>query len=312
MADMGSKCCELTKSGGWLYQNGRFADCYDQLGACLGSGGMGSVWAARVGNSAASNSLCPGRAAGTWVAVKAIPIELEDGERSAGSLHSGLRECLSTFRDLSPVHVVRYDSYWIEEQQALPAEIRGYWEHLPRSGTSSPSNSVPRRSDADDESREARERAESPAGSDIVSLRFRDGGAADQLRLPPMHPLERQSSAVPSPGGRSPLLPSPSLGTVTDSCGFFFEDSVATPFSAITDSPAHRGSHSEDRAVPPPPERRPLSQRLAEAVTRKRPARIVLLIEMELMGPKPSDSGKLTDKSSAEDRLTLRAWRMIR
>lgn len=53
-----------------------------------------------------------------------------------------------------------------------------------------------------------------------------------------------------------------------------------------------------------------------ELVPQKRPPeRVVLLIEMELMGPKPTDSGRLVEKSSSEwssqvteDRLTLRAW----
>lgn len=109
-------------SGGRLWQNGRFALSYDKLGPCLGSGGMGSVWAARVGN----NGVAGFASVGSWVAVKAIPMELEDCARDAGSTHSGLRECLSTFKDLSPVHVVRYERYWLEAVDHLPVEVREF------------------------------------------------------------------------------------------------------------------------------------------------------------------------------------------
>lgn len=72
---------------------------------------MGSVWAVRLKES------------GSWMALKAIPIELSDsGEES---LQTALRECLSTFGDLNTVHVVRYESYWIEEAENLPVEFNG-------------------------------------------------------------------------------------------------------------------------------------------------------------------------------------------
>merc|ERR1719162_2329433 len=125
---MGLAQTEVCQSGGWLFQNGRFGQSFDQLGPCLGSGGMGRVWAARVGDGSSSSSTSSGRPTGSWVAVKAIPMDLADGARTAGNIQNGLRECLSTFRDLSPVHVVRYDSYWMEEQQHLPLEMRRFWE----------------------------------------------------------------------------------------------------------------------------------------------------------------------------------------
>ena len=78
---------------------------------------MGSVWAAHVAEGTVSSG-----GVGGWVAVKAIPLGLVNGD--AASLHHGLRECLSTFRDLSPAHVVRYEDYWLESLASLPAEVR--------------------------------------------------------------------------------------------------------------------------------------------------------------------------------------------
>mmetsp|Transcript_28115 Transcript_28115/g.44650 ORF Transcript_28115/g.44650 Transcript_28115/m.44650 type:complete len:601 (+) Transcript_28115:121-1923(+) len=358
---MTSKSVPLRASAGWLFQNGRFAERYDQLGSCLGSGGMGSVWAARVSSSGGGNSSsssCPPRAAGTWVAVKAIPIELEDGERSAGNLHSGLRECLSTFRDLSPVHVVRYDCYWMEEQEHVPAEIRRFWERgrgvAPRlqparedpPSPSLPSNAVPAKDDPPPvvlpkmEPHRVSELVEevpggaiSPShGNDVVSLRFCEG--ADQERYSglgkshsetlslrfcdssgqldrlggdprsPMYGMDRSSIANSTPKNMS-YWPEPSMASNFTDCGFFFERA----------SPSLGGSLT-DHAMSPPERSLSGPSAVREATPRKRaPGRVVLLIEMELMGPKPSDSGQLVEKSASEwssqvteDRLTLRAW----
>ncbi|CAK9114204.1 unnamed protein product [Durusdinium trenchii] len=109
--------------GRQLWHNGRFKEAYAELGHCLGSGGMGTVWAARVSDAASS------RYKGRWVAVKAIPILLPQS-REPSALHQGLRECLSTFQDLSSAHVVRYETYWLEEPEHLPEAMQQL--HLPR------------------------------------------------------------------------------------------------------------------------------------------------------------------------------------
>lgn len=345
--------------------NGRFSERYDQLGPCLGSGGMGSVWAARVSSSGAAKPPpgcfpSPSRAAGQWVAVKAIPIELEDGDRSAGNLDSGLRECLSTFRDLSPVHVVRYDCYWMEEQEHVPAEIRRFWEPNRGRGVtprlqpakedppspSLPSNAVPAKDDdprpllvlpkmeshrTGELGEEVRDCQNSPLnGNDVVSLRFCEGAdqeryaglsrthsenlslrfrdesdrGANDLRSPVYGMMDRPSLALSTPKSMG-CWPEPSLvrsfseaSNFTD-CGFYFDRSSSVLGGSFTDhgiAPAER--------IPPGP------SAVKEATSRKRPpGRVVLLIEMELMGPKPSDSGSSEWSSPVtEDRLTLRTW----
>lgn len=329
MEDVGTTGTVVSESGGWLFQNGRFVETYDQLGACLGSGGMGSVWASRIGDSASANASCPGRPAGSWVAVKAIPMELADGERTAGHLHSGLRECLSTFRDLSPVHVVRYDSYWMEEEAYLPSEIRSFWERG-RNGVplGSPKRPPPCPEDeeeeeiglpADDSPKDEADTTEvfSPrfqdAGRDI-SPRFRETAGRDA----PMESfpcLERGSSAV-SGACATPTAAYASYGF--ESCGFVWESNTAVSSTAVASSAAaspsgvggeslslsRRGGHYEDRLHPPSPERRaPAAGAAREAVAAKRIARVVLMIQMELMSLLPGISDK-----GAQERLTLREW----
>lgn len=315
------------QSAGWLFQNGRFAERYDLLGSCLGSGGMGSVWAARVGSNGigtSSSSSCSARAAGTWVAVKAIPIELEDGERSAGNLHSGLRECLSTFSDLSPVHVVRYDCYWMEEQEHVPAEIRRFWER----GRGVAPRLEPAKEEASPPSHAVPDEGEPPLlmlpkVNDVVSPRFSEGGGDQerQVSFPrgwSMHSdislrfcdgspnRDRVGSDLRSPlWGASKSIgfwPEPSMASNLTDCGFVWESRPASSSvlgSTIVDERISSGPIAVKELVP---QKRP-------------PERVVLLIEMELMGPKPTDSGRLVEKSSSEwssqvteDRLTLRAW----
>jgi len=53
-----------------------------------------------------------------WVAVKAIPVEMVDGSGA-----EGLRECLSTFKDLNRTHVVRYERFWLEKLEHLPPAV---------------------------------------------------------------------------------------------------------------------------------------------------------------------------------------------
>jgi len=87
---------------------------YDRLGPCLGSGGMGCVWAAHL----SEGTVFPPWSNNGWVAVKAIPLEMVDGSGA-----EGLRECLSTFKDLNPAHVVRYERFWLEKLQHLPPAV---------------------------------------------------------------------------------------------------------------------------------------------------------------------------------------------
>lgn len=318
---------------GWLFNNGRFLQSYDELGACLGSGGMGRVWAAHVGpgharwhESASSSSSCrggadaPGRAAGSWVAVKAIPVELAEDECTAGNLQIGLRECLSTFRDLSHVHVVRYDSYWVEEQEHLPVDMRRFWEPDLALKPQLPQLDITLAEEAPSEEEQPLEecpnspRSEDSAqrseDSDHSKVSSRFAGDGDRLRLlsseGPGARLERTMSTASRIHDldRTPVRAT-SLASVFSECGFVFEQSAtpavnstaALPNSTNGEAPLRR---CEDRAVA----RAPNAPRASTNGTAKGQTKVVLLIEMELMGSIPGRA----EKSDAEQRLTLRAW----
>jgi len=273
----GSACGASTnQSGGRLWQNGRFMQTYDRLGPSLGSGGMGSVWAARVADSSASSGC-----SGSWVAVKAIPLELVDGAREAGSLQSGLRECLSTFRDLSPAHVVRYEHYWIEEPAHLPPEVHHFCQlsRAPRAPSVASNLNLEGFSDS--------------VAACAQSLRFREapGSAAKWPRSP------SDCWNVPCSPNECPLTPS----CFGESCGFVWESAGeacggqdATPASPCARARAEEGAAWVSARLPPP------------ACESAPPtcARVVLLIEMELMGLPPEGSVS----AAAVRRLTLRAW----
>jgi len=180
---------------GRLLQNGRYTERYDKLGHSLGSGGMGRVW-----------SVCV--RSGTWMALKVIPIKL-DGVCAEVNLHTCLRECLSTFSDLSPAHVVRYESYWLEEPDHLPPDL---WPtlHCGRAAWRAP--------DVDTDS-----------GFDSLhegSVRF---------AMQPSSPMKRAGSW----GDCSPVLPF--LPSAED-CGFIWEcnEEVVEPVSVSRLLPAPR------------------------------------------------------------------------
>lgn len=298
----------VPQSRGWLFSNNRFTESYDQLGACLGSGGMGRVWAARASTaSSSSSSSGPGRPAGSWVAVKAIPMELAEDDFSSGNLQNGLRECLSTFRDLSPVHVVRYDSYWMEEQEHLPLEMRRFWEPgldlAPPLTLPIPALALAEEAPSEEAEGECANSQRTAASE--VSPRFAEDLPNRCLVPDEGHyrgPRQRAASLTPA----TPTRHDASRASIfSDSCGFVFEAS-ATPATSSMALPTPTGGSDaptrrcEDRAVPLPPERRAP----AASGTAKGPTRVVLLIEMELMGAVPGRA----EKNDGEERLTLRAW----
>lgn len=334
MAEMGLMGATIHQSRGWLFNNGRFAENYDQLGACLGSGGMGRVWAARVGETPSSSSSCPGKPnletsgaagakPGSWVAVKAIPMELAEGEQSAKNLQNGLRECLSTFQDLSPVHVVRYDRYWMEEQEFLPLEMRRFWE--PSLTLPSPDLPLPALAVAEEEAaseaadsslRSPRlQRTPSETSSRQVSSRF----CAEPDHWPEKASdtgcprLDRTASGTPRVRGTTPMAWGDSYSAFSDSCGFFFEPNTGAGTSSVLENtPKSAGDAAyslrkfeakdgQERQVPPPPERKPPTSSAA-----KGPTQVVLLIEMELMGAPPGRPEN--EKADGGERLTLRHW----
>lgn len=310
---------------------------YDRVGPCLGAGGMGGVWAARVGEGNVGERT-PG-SAGSWVAVKAIPLELTPGDKDAGGIQSGLRECLSTFRDLSPVHVVRYERYWFEEPASLPAEIRAFCEFgrsqqeappapvlavLPRPGAQPPkaANLGGAESGAEDD---ADEEGEVTVAS-VCSLRFCDDGWGDELGGDFVHPVGRRGA------GAGPRLSRTLSGysfsahmhsPLADSCGFVWE--VASDSAEGAERSDRFGSHrgatgvadAADRSVEAGgqgaaaergevagEERR---QRRGPLVASGPRQRVVLLIEMELMGPPP----EAAPTAAAEERSTLRTWLLL-
>jgi len=285
-------------SGSRLWQNGRFSQNYDRLGPCLGSGGMGSVWAARVGGSPSAPHTT---GTGSWVAVKAIPIELTDGER-ADSLHTGLRECLSTFRDLSPVHVVRYEDYWLEEPAHLPAEMRRLLSErgiggrpmgrpdanagAVSNGATLPSLQLPiegertlSRSSSAQSLRYADTCGESPRG--ILSWRY---GTDNSL-----------CSNLPFGYGRgcNSWLADNTYASASfaDSCGIVFE-------------PATNSSSPPTPASTPLANSKPRNFGKGGIQAAHNTTCVVLLIEMELMGPPPDGQNLAT----ADERFTLRSW----
>lgn len=253
-------------SGGRLWQDGRFVQNYDRLGPCLGSGGMGSVWAAHVAEGTISSS----SAGGGWVAVKAIPLGLATGD--AASLHNGLRECLSTFRDLSLAHVVRYEDYWLEALASLPAEVRqrcGAGQGLGASSHVAAMPPVPLGL------------VRAPSDTTLHSARFREDGTG-------ISRLCRNPSFPPCSPGSTPI-------GVGDSCGFVWESNACVgddPSWTLSDGSEAQGLSPRGKTVSP-------TQHLS--------TRMVLLIEMELMCPPPLEEPR-NDISTSTTRLTLRAW----
>jgi len=213
-------------------------------------------------------------------------MELAANAREAGRLHTGLRECLSTFSDLSPAHVVRYESYWLEDPTHLPKEVRSYCER--RLGTRSvlaevapalgdspaaPGGGGGLPSQPPAPGAYGRQISEGPGGDSSVvldlSLRFRE--ATGGTRLP-----------------RSPSCewwgPTPSLAGDNQSCGFDWELAAADAHESPPSSPVRKVRQDPAADAPPPC--------------------AVLLIEMELMGIPPDGRNTAT----MEERLTLRAW----
>lgn len=270
--------------GGRLWQRGRLAHKYDRLGPCLGSGGMGSVWAARVGDGAPSSG-CVGR----WVAIKAIPLELATGVREADGLQSGLRECLSTFKDLSPVHVVRYEDYWLEAPAQLPQEIRTLCERQRSGGCGAASSKLP----SGQTGAFQQEAGGEPAtAASVHSLRFCEADVSvASSGLDQRWPRCNTYSATD-------IMASP-IGA--ESCGFEWErDSEADEDASAPATPLATSFPSAAQA----------RCREAQAhVPNSDSASVVLLIEMELMCTPPDERvrGVLT-----EERSTLRAWLQLR
>jgi len=308
---------------------------YDWVGPCLGTGGMGGVWAARVGDGAGEN---PGNA-GTWVAVKAIPVELQPGGRDAGGLHSGLRECLSTFSDLSSVHVVRYEKYWFEEPEHLPGEIREFCKRgfssasraaavVPggRCGRPSPQASSNRAMPSgDDDCREGLAASGEHAAesddvdadgdtlADVQSRRFCEstaGGGAGAAAFGGDAFGGAFSGACDFELGIriSRTFSGSLMSPLGESCGFVWEEasepSVAPAASSSSAAAAAPMPQLEDRPRDHRPEGHGSSAFVAGAAQWQPPQCVVVLIEMELMG-QPPDGGPTV---ATEARLTLRAW----
>eukprot|EP00419_Tripos_fusus_P087283 CAMPEP_0172857834 /NCGR_PEP_ID=MMETSP1075-20121228/64855_1 /TAXON_ID=2916 /ORGANISM="Ceratium fusus, Strain PA161109" /LENGTH=338 /DNA_ID=CAMNT_0013705219 /DNA_START=79 /DNA_END=1091 /DNA_ORIENTATION=- len=252
-------------SGGRLWQDGRFVQNYDGLGPCLGSGGMGSVWAAHK----AQGTVCSGGVGG-WVAVKAIPLGLVNGD--AASLHHGLRECLSTFRDLSPAHVVRYEDYWLESLASLPAEVRQRCGAGQGLGASSLAASPPPPLGL----------ARMPSDTAIHSSRFREDGAGTSILC------RSPGFPVASSGCGTPVGLGESCGFVWETTGCVGDDSSWT----LSDGSEAQGHSPRGKTATPT---QPLSSCM------------VLLIQMELMCPPPLEEPMSSTITSAT-RLTLRAW----
>lgn len=272
--------------GGRLWQTGRMAKCYDKIGPCLGSGGMGSVWAARVSDCSENSAV-----SGSWVAVKAIPMYLGGGETTdVGAIHNGLRECLSTFKDLSPVHVVRYESYWLEEPGSLPAELSHVCEKhvVPPLRTHPTGPSTLRRESSNSACGSIRfhERADTGAVAGVgrigsIGSRFDDFNGMTRHRS--------SSDACLTPTG------------IYDTCGFVWETVAET---------SSGGENHLNETLPPSPAAasaspRRLRQRDGDlTIQRSSCLTAVLFIEMELMGV-PPDSTLL---SNTDTRMTLRSW----
>jgi len=256
------------------------------------------------------------------VAVKAIPLELGDDVAVAtGSLQSGLRECLSTFRDLSVAHVVRYESYWLEEPPYMPKEIRHFMGRGRAAATLQPTSpaapsvttttaaaatvspppqatlpplAVPAVSSSSSGGTEATARYDTPLARSTSALSFRfcdDHPAAHDTpwnRSDCLTPLEEPAE---SPLGES-------------SCGFVWEPAGdrGPPGDSWATSPAAKcrgrgGGRGESSAS--------FARYLGSIPTPSRCSWVVLLIEMELMG---FPDGVSSASAASEERLTLRAW----
>eukprot|EP00927_Polykrikos_kofoidii_P044080 TRINITY_DN38147_c0_g1_i1.p1 TRINITY_DN38147_c0_g1~~TRINITY_DN38147_c0_g1_i1.p1 ORF type:complete len:558 (-),score=71.41 TRINITY_DN38147_c0_g1_i1:253-1926(-) len=296
-ADSSAAAAPAAAGGGRLWQNARLAQNYDRIGPCLGSGGMGTVWAARVADSATESFA----GAGSWVAVKAIPVEVQGGTQDAGGLQAGLRECLSTFRDLSAVHVVRYESYWFEEPEHLPAEIRSICYR----GRPIASDGIVDKADIAKKGRMCRTASEDEAAQTALlqSLRFCDGGAIDE------HGDGNDEARGCFHDARLSYAFSPTLSfTPTagpESCGFFWEASPSEP-SPLQESISAVEHNHKGRPFDVTTNEGADSGVGTEQREGGRPSQfVVLLIEMELMGPPPTDGPPL---ATAEWRSTLRAW----
>lgn len=264
-----------------MWQNGRCSRSYDKIGPCLGSGGMGGVWAARV-REGADSSGCTG----SWVAVKVIPVDLAGGTCEMASVQSGLRECLSTFRDLSPAHVVCYENYWMEEPSHLPPEVQQFCERrVP---------SAPRQTNGGPVARASSSRC-SPGAADCPEAGRTDSGILwTSLRFQENEGCEMKMRCS---SDMSHFFPPSPIAGLNDSLGFVWEEASAddpedSECSECTAAPRQRvGSMRLGRvAIEPPP------------ITRSRC--VVLLIEMELMGRPPDTCSTM----AKEERLTLRAW----
>ncbi|CAE7243882.1 CAMK2G [Symbiodinium natans] len=181
---------------------------------------------------------------------KRLPSPRLPESREAAALHQGLRECLSTFQDLSSAHVVRYETYWLEEPEHLPQDIRQLvGEPAPK----------PVKTEVQVTEDEA---------SRVSSLRFRvrQSSSYGGLRRTRSH-----SDVYPTPSG------------LNSSCGFIFE---APEFAEEIEPTRPRSPWQENRND-------------SKATAKK----VVLLIEMELMGPPPG--GTVSDERQT---LTLRSW----
>lgn len=304
------------KTAGRLWQSARCVRAYDRFGPCLGSGGMGSVWAARVSSSGESSGC-----AGSWVAVKAIPMELgSQGDCDIGGIHSGLRECLSTFRDLSPVYVVRYQSYWLEELATLPQEVRQLCQQRLGRRSSEPTPSQRILPDGPRPAQLQPPATPSAAScSDCTSLRFREGSYGAQGGG------ACSGGGGPIPISRCPRTSSECFRTASgfgESCGFVWD----LPSAAAGRTPSSGASREEGGLTPlgpaacrcadaalaadtggsPPPLAPSAGPRADAAPTAATvvPSCAVLLIEMELMSDPPDGRSA----AATEERLTLRTW----
>lgn len=288
-----------------MWKNGRFDETYDKLGPCLGSGGMGSVWAAHV-----RDTISGSRFRGRWVAIKAIPIELPEGSSTeAASLHIGLRECLSTFQDLSQAHVVRYENYWLEEPERLPLDIQQFCSSgahkrrvIPLDTCMSPHQGI----------RHGSESFADSISACMHSLHLREAanglssGSAHGAGLPgcsrwPTSPID---VFAPAPAG---------LG---DSCGFIWECDSRPESRSSSNSPLLKEKNQRSPSSLSSPRDVPHTDKEIKDCHRTStvfgittsPKFVVLLIEMELMGSPPDECSGAS--ISTEDRLTLtlRAW----
>jgi hypothetical protein len=251
-------------------------------------------------------------------------MELADGERTAGNLQSGLKEVHSTFKDLHSRHVVRYDRYWMEEQDHLPFEMRRFWEHGGSVTTQMP---LPIKEGASEESSQSSQSTRQTAGSEAtVSQRFRedlDRYACDHCPSFTASRMTLERGVSGASGNKPDHSPSHIMAsTISDSCGFVWDCSPTAPATGSTafpgavgcDTSSQRVGRGEDCGVSQPPERRPPGGTASKENVEKQKdiqiGRVVLLIEMELMGAIPGrrEEERPRGNRGAEERLTLREW----